>query len=183
MCCVIPRDFIGCVLHFWLTRSVIWVGQGVIAIANFNRTQRSETTAKALQKPKTAKVPALNTFAEPERNLPIQKFKLTPIHRLSNCNQLFHRSHLISPTRRSRPITDREMGPPKSVRTISQQAFEGLVKENMEDLGMDPTEALEDAIQTLTLQGVDLSGQSLHPFKTLILKISAHGYQINTTRD
>ncbi|KAJ8625087.1 hypothetical protein MRB53_033617 [Persea americana] len=50
------------------------------------------------------------------------------------------------------------MGPPKSVRTISQQAFEGLVKENMEDLGMDPTEALEDAIQTLTLQGVDLSG-------------------------
>ncbi|XXG86548.1 hypothetical protein AAC387_Pa11g1419 [Persea americana] len=50
------------------------------------------------------------------------------------------------------------MGPPKSVRTISQQAFEGLVKENMEDLGMEPTEALEDAIQTLTLQGVDLSG-------------------------
>ncbi|XP_058088585.1 uncharacterized protein LOC131235417 [Magnolia sinica] len=50
------------------------------------------------------------------------------------------------------------MAPSKTVRTISQEAFEGLVRENMEDLGMDPSEALEDAIQTLTLQGVDLSG-------------------------
>ncbi|KAJ6905985.1 armadillo repeat-containing protein 6-like [Populus alba x Populus x berolinensis] len=51
------------------------------------------------------------------------------------------------------------MGPPsKNARTISQEAFDELVKENIEDLGMDPTEALEDAIQTLTLQGVDLSG-------------------------
>ncbi|MCD7470491.1 hypothetical protein HAX54_010406 [Datura stramonium] len=50
------------------------------------------------------------------------------------------------------------MAPPKSIRTISQQAFDELVNENMEDLGMDPTEALGDAIQTLTLQGVDLSG-------------------------
>ncbi|XP_034917020.1 uncharacterized protein [Populus alba] len=51
------------------------------------------------------------------------------------------------------------MGPPsKNVRTISQEAFDELVKENIEDLGLDPTEALEDAIQTLTLQGVDLSG-------------------------
>ncbi|MCL7044498.1 hypothetical protein MKW94_003746 [Papaver nudicaule] len=50
------------------------------------------------------------------------------------------------------------MGPPKINRTISQEAFEGLVKENMEDLGMDPDEALQDAIETLTLQGVDLSG-------------------------
>ncbi|XP_049379861.1 uncharacterized protein LOC125844591 isoform X2 [Solanum stenotomum] len=50
------------------------------------------------------------------------------------------------------------MAPPKSVRSISQQAFDELVKENIEDLGMDSTEALEDAIQTLTLQGVDLSG-------------------------
>ncbi|KAL9324834.1 hypothetical protein ACSQ67_005486 [Phaseolus vulgaris] len=33
-----------------------------------------------------------------------------------------------------------------------------MVKENIDDLGMDPTEALQDAIQTLTLQGVDLSG-------------------------
>ncbi|KAI3889797.1 hypothetical protein MKX03_033835 [Papaver bracteatum] len=50
------------------------------------------------------------------------------------------------------------MGPSKNNRTISQEAFEGLVKENMEDLGMDPDEALQDAIETLTLQGVDLSG-------------------------
>lgn len=50
------------------------------------------------------------------------------------------------------------MGPTKNVRAISQDAFDDLVKENMEDLGMDPAEALEDAIQTLTHQGVDLSG-------------------------
>eukprot|EP00257_Ricinus_communis_P017923 XP_015576491.1 armadillo repeat-containing protein 6 [Ricinus communis] len=51
------------------------------------------------------------------------------------------------------------MGPPnKNARTISQEAFDELVKENMEELGMDPTEALEDAMQTLNLQGVDLSG-------------------------
>ncbi|XP_050233745.1 uncharacterized protein LOC126682192 [Mercurialis annua] len=51
------------------------------------------------------------------------------------------------------------MGAPnKNARTISQAAFDELVKENMEDLEMDPTEALEDAIQTLTLQGVDISG-------------------------
>ncbi|KAJ4833589.1 hypothetical protein Tsubulata_009203 [Turnera subulata] len=45
-------------------------------------------------------------------------------------------------------------------RKISQAAFDDLVKENIEDLGMDPAEALEDAIQTLTLQGVDLSAIS-----------------------
>lgn len=50
------------------------------------------------------------------------------------------------------------MGPPKAVRTISQAAFDETVKENMEDLGMDPAEALQDAIDTLSLQGVDLSG-------------------------
>ncbi|EOX98191.1 ARM repeat superfamily protein isoform 1 [Theobroma cacao] len=50
------------------------------------------------------------------------------------------------------------MGPVKNVRAISQEAFDELVKENMDDLGLDPTEALEDAIQTLSLQGVDLSG-------------------------
>ncbi|XP_019192856.1 PREDICTED: armadillo repeat-containing protein 6-like isoform X1 [Ipomoea nil] len=50
------------------------------------------------------------------------------------------------------------MGSPKAVRTVSQEAFDEMVKENMEDLGMHATEALEDAIQTLTLQGVDLSG-------------------------
>lgn len=48
-------------------------------------------------------------------------------------------------------------------RTISQEAFEEMVKENMEDLGMEPEEALEDALQTLTLQGVDLSGQFSSP--------------------
>ncbi|KAK1313385.1 hypothetical protein QJS10_CPA06g02124 [Acorus calamus] len=45
-----------------------------------------------------------------------------------------------------------------TARTISQETFNGFVNENIEDLGMDPDEALEDAIQTLTLQGVDLSG-------------------------
>ncbi|PIN20457.1 hypothetical protein CDL12_06865 [Handroanthus impetiginosus] len=51
------------------------------------------------------------------------------------------------------------MGPVKSAtRTISQQAFDEMVQENIDDLGMDPAEALDDAIQTLTLQGVDLSG-------------------------
>ncbi|XP_020255904.1 armadillo repeat-containing protein 6 isoform X2 [Asparagus officinalis] len=51
-------------------------------------------------------------------------------------------------------------------RAISQQAFESLVTENIEDLGMDPDEALEDAVQTLTLQGVDLSDvQSTETFR------------------
>ncbi|XP_030486619.2 uncharacterized protein LOC115703241 [Cannabis sativa] len=51
------------------------------------------------------------------------------------------------------------MSPPtNAVRTISQEAFDELVKENMDDLGMDPAESLQDAIETLTLQGVDLSG-------------------------
>ncbi|GMP48339.1 hypothetical protein CsSME_00015725 [Camellia sinensis var. sinensis] len=54
--------------------------------------------------------------------------------------------------------TAAEMGPPKSGRSISQQAFDEMVKENIDDLGMDPSDALQDAIETLTLQGVDLSG-------------------------
>ncbi|KAJ8766622.1 hypothetical protein K2173_001142 [Erythroxylum novogranatense] len=49
------------------------------------------------------------------------------------------------------------MGPPSSVRTISQEAFDEMVKENVE-IGMDPTEALQDAIDALSLQGVDLCG-------------------------
>jgi hypothetical protein len=68
------------------------------------------------------------------------------------------------------------MGPPKTTakagRSISQEAFDDLVKENMDDLGMDPTEALQDAIQTLSLQGVDLSGpisQNHHFLATLRL--------------
>ncbi|KAL9224977.1 hypothetical protein vseg_000951 [Gypsophila vaccaria] len=40
---------------------------------------------------------------------------------------------------------------------ISQEAFDELVKENVEELGMDRSEAIQDAIETLTLQGVDLS--------------------------
>ncbi|KAK2991476.1 hypothetical protein RJ640_016511 [Escallonia rubra] len=50
------------------------------------------------------------------------------------------------------------MGPPNASRSISQQAFDEMVKENIDDLGMDPTEALQDAMETLSLQGVDLSG-------------------------
>ncbi|KAE8667865.1 hypothetical protein F3Y22_tig00112354pilonHSYRG00041 [Hibiscus syriacus] len=50
------------------------------------------------------------------------------------------------------------MAPTKNVRAISQEAFDEFVKENIDDLGMDPAEALEDAIQTLSHQGVDLSG-------------------------
>ncbi|XP_045829652.1 armadillo repeat-containing protein 6 [Trifolium pratense] len=51
------------------------------------------------------------------------------------------------------------MAPPKTTaRAISQEAFNEIVNENINDLEMDPTEALQDAIQTLTLQGVDLSG-------------------------
>ncbi|KAH7679597.1 Cytochrome c-like domain-containing protein [Dioscorea alata] len=45
-----------------------------------------------------------------------------------------------------------------SGRPISQEAFDALVAENVSDLFMDPEEALEDAVQTLTLQGVNLSG-------------------------
>ncbi|XP_031496381.1 uncharacterized protein LOC116261710 [Nymphaea colorata] len=45
----------------------------------------------------------------------------------------------------------------KNVR-ISQEGFDALVMENIHDLGMDPAEALADAIETLKLQGVDLSG-------------------------
>ncbi|KFK30021.1 hypothetical protein AALP_AA7G207600 [Arabis alpina] len=45
-----------------------------------------------------------------------------------------------------------------AVRAISQEAFDDLVRENVEDLGMEPIEALEDALHTLKLQGVDLSG-------------------------
>ncbi|KAJ1256282.1 hypothetical protein BS78_K055600 [Paspalum vaginatum] len=41
---------------------------------------------------------------------------------------------------------------------ISQEAFDAMVRENMEDLGMEPDEALADAVDALTLQGADLSG-------------------------
>lgn len=41
---------------------------------------------------------------------------------------------------------------------ISQEAFDDMVRENMEDLGMDPEQALADAVDVLTLQGADLAG-------------------------
>lgn len=51
------------------------------------------------------------------------------------------------------------MAPAKATgRSISQQAFDEMVKENIDDLGMEPNEALTDAIETLTLQNVDLFG-------------------------
>ncbi|XP_021738477.1 armadillo repeat-containing protein 6-like [Chenopodium quinoa] len=50
------------------------------------------------------------------------------------------------------------MGGPATKRTISQEAFDEIVKENIEDYEMEPAEAVQDAIDSLTLQGVDLSG-------------------------
>lgn len=87
-----------------------------------------------------------------------------------------------------------------SARTISQQAFDALVMENMEDLGMDPDEALRDAIETLTLQGVDLSGivkcipglnsvkdnpviQSLDELKNIAARLTGQGADANETAD
>ncbi|KAJ4963310.1 hypothetical protein NE237_023249 [Protea cynaroides] len=89
------------------------------------------------------------------------------------------------------------MGPAKNVRAISQEAFEGLVRENVDDLGMDPEEALQDAIETLTLQGVDLSGivkcipgvssikddpvvQSLDRLKEITSKLKDQDYEPST---
>ena len=57
---------------------------------------------------------------------------------------------------------------------ISQEAFDDMVRENMEDLGMDPDEALADAVDALTLQGANLSGthgpspRPLQGFRSLI---------------
>ena len=50
---------------------------------------------------------------------------------------------------------------------ISQEAFDSLVKENMDDFDMPLEEALEDAINTFKLQGVDLRGNS--SFMTLVM--------------
>lgn len=41
---------------------------------------------------------------------------------------------------------------------ISQEAFDALVQENINDFDMEPQEAVEDAIQTFELQGADLTG-------------------------
>ncbi|XP_011001200.1 PREDICTED: armadillo repeat-containing protein 6-like [Populus euphratica] len=94
-------------------------------------------------------------------------FDFIPLGRIGVVRLFEYMSMLLAVTLRLAGIFRRRrlnqqetfMGPPsKNVRTISQEAFDELVKENIEDLGLDPTEALEDAIQTLTLQGVDLSG-------------------------
>ncbi|PWZ21298.1 Armadillo repeat-containing protein 6 [Zea mays] len=50
--------------------------------------------------------------------------------------------------------------------SISQEAFDSMVRENMEDLGMDPDEALADAVEALTLQGADLSGNTFRQIRT-----------------
>lgn len=42
---------------------------------------------------------------------------------------------------------------------ISQDGFDGAVKENMEDFDMSLAEAVEDAIKTFQMQGANLSGQ------------------------
>ncbi|KAL2927580.1 Armadillo repeat-containing protein 6 [Bienertia sinuspersici] len=47
---------------------------------------------------------------------------------------------------------------PAMKKKISQEAFEEVVRENIDNFGMEGDEALQDAIQSLTLQGVDLSG-------------------------
>ena len=40
---------------------------------------------------------------------------------------------------------------------ISQETFDSVVKENIDDFGMDPEEAVADAVQQFISQGVDLS--------------------------
>lgn len=66
------------------------------------------------------------------------------------------------------------MAPAKAAaRKVSQQAFDEMVQENIDDLGMDPAEALNDAIQTLTLQGVDLSGLYLRLHSDLFTSCTA----------
>lgn len=66
------------------------------------------------------------------------------------------------------------MAPGKAAaRKVSQQAFDEMVQENIDDLGMDPAEALNDAIQTLSLQGVDLSGLYLRLHSDLFKSFAA----------
>jgi hypothetical protein len=52
----------------------------------------------------------------------------------------------------------KEMGPKKV--QISQEAFNAVVKENVEEFDMELAEALEDAIKTFQMQGADLSGSN-----------------------
>lgn len=62
------------------------------------------------------------------------------------------------------------MGGPTTKRMISQEAFDEVVRENMQDFEMEAAEALQDAIDSLTLQGVDLSGKKLSSKLALILQ-------------
>ncbi|CAI5458272.1 unnamed protein product [Closterium sp. Yama58-4] len=41
---------------------------------------------------------------------------------------------------------------------VTQEAFDALVREGMDEFGMAPDEAVEDAVRTLTMQGADLTG-------------------------
>ena len=41
---------------------------------------------------------------------------------------------------------------------LTQEEFDALVKENMEEFDMEREEAVEDAIKTFTMQGVSLTG-------------------------
>jgi len=43
------------------------------------------------------------------------------------------------------------------VKVISQETFDAVVKENMEDLGMDKVEAIKEAKEQFQAQGVDLA--------------------------
>jgi len=43
-------------------------------------------------------------------------------------------------------------------RKITQESFDEVVKENMEEFGMSPAEAVEDAVSQFEAQGVDLDG-------------------------
>ena len=42
------------------------------------------------------------------------------------------------------------------MRRVTQDAFDALIAENIDDFGMEPAEALEEAIAALKLQSVDL---------------------------
>ena len=49
------------------------------------------------------------------------------------------------------------MAPKAARRVITQDAFDAAVAENVEEFGMEPEEALAEAVAGLQLQGVDLS--------------------------
>ena len=41
---------------------------------------------------------------------------------------------------------------------VSQEAFDVVVQENIEEFGMEKEEAIEDAVKTFSMQGADISG-------------------------